>query len=641
LGRQVSVNSTIPATIIGVMPDGFHFVDFTDVWLPLSQMPGSTRQRRDARALFMIGRLPDGIDFDRVRAELSPIAANLAARYPDTNKDVRPLVSSLYEAYNGGLMLTDSLTLVPLLTAAFVLLIACVNVANLQIASALERRREFAVQRALGAGHARLVRLVLLEGVHLAALAAAGGVLLAWIGTRALTALLGPHFLTFWFRGRVNVELDVAALAFAVAAAVVTTLLFSLGPAIELRRAALTPALGDGGRGATRPAFGLRRVLVAAEIALAIVVLCGAGLLVRSVARLLQVDPGLSPERVLVVQASLPQPDTYGPATRPTFCEDVTRSVAAGPFEAVGAISHLPFTGANASRALSIEGRPHDPARPVNASYRLTCPGYFATLGIRMVRGRDALAADAEPVVVINRAMADEYWRDEDPVGQRLRLGRTGTPRWMRIVGVAENVRHFGLDAEPVREIFVPYRQNAWPTMTVVTRAAGDLSQAMDEAFRDRVRSAYPALPLTRVSRMTDVVGESTIRRASFMRLLLVFAGLGLGLAAVGVYAVLTWFVSQRVRELGIRVALGATRPSIVGLVLRQSLVPVGLGLIAGAVASIWTGRLLTDVLFRTEPDDPVVIASIAALVFVVGLVASWIPAHRAAGVDPIQALRR
>jgi putative ABC transport system permease protein len=618
------------------MPPAFQFpTRQTGAYVPMAFTEAD--RVRNSHSFYVLGRLREGVTFDQATEDFARIGAELAREHPANEGET----SRVTRAADLGMAPVTEMLRALAGAAAFVLLIACVNVANLQISSALDRRREFVVQQALGAGAGRIARQLFAGGLLLAGLGAAGGVGVAWLGARSLDALLGPDFLSFWFRGRVPVEIDAPVLGFAAAAAAATALLFSFAPLIGLRRSAVAAGLADGSRGAAGSALGLRRGLVAAEVALAVVVLSGAGLLVKSVATLLAVDPGLASERVLTVQVSLPQADTYGPAVRTSFCDDIARGAARGAFEAVGAISHLPLAGANATRGLSIDGRPHDPERPVNASYRLICPGYFRTLGIPLIRGRDADPLDAEPVVVINRAMADYYWPDADPLGQRLRIGRRDGPAWMRIVGVAENVRHFGLDADPVREIYVPYRQNAWPTMTVVVRTAGATSRAHADALVGSIRAAYPDLPTTAVRTMDSVVGASVARRASFMRLLLVFAGLGLLLAAVGVYGVLAYAVVRRVREIGIRMALGADRRSVVRLVLRQSFVPIGIGLAAGGVASIWSGQLLASMLFQTTPGDAAVTTAILLLVLVVGLAASWLPARRAASVEPVSALRQ
>jgi putative ABC transport system permease protein len=631
LGRTIRLNDT-PYDVIGVMPAAFTFPGAaTGIYVPMSF---TNRDRdRDSHSFYVLGRTLANVTFERVNEDIARIGDELSHEYRENAEETG-------RATRLGEFGTSTLRrmLVALGGAsALVLLIACVNVANLLIARAIDRRREFGLRRALGAGTVRLARQLLVEGLSLAGLGALGGVFIAWLGTRVLDVLLGQGFLVFWFRGPVAVSLNWATLGFAIAAAGVTAMLFSFAPLVSLRRLSLAPILSEGGRVA-RPALGLRRVLVAAEVALAIVVLCGAGVLVKSFVALVHVDPGLDPDRVVTLQVSLPQENTYGPAVRRTFCEDVAAAAAGAPLGNIGAISHLPLSGANASRGLSIEGRTVDPQNPVGANYRLICPGYFRTLGIPFVRGRDADSGDREPVVVINRAMADRYWKDEDPVGRRLRIGSGDTAPWMRIVGVAENVRHFGLESAPVREIFVPYRQNAWPVMTIVAKALH--TGTPPSVLRDVMRRAYPGLPVTRVQTMSAVIDGSISWRVSYLRLLLLFAGLGLVLSAVGVYGVLAYFVAQRSHELGVRVALGATRPTIVRLVLRQSFIPIAAGVMAGGLASTWSGRLLNDLLFETTPRDPLVIASIGALVLLVGLLASWIPAHRAAGVDPTTILR-
>jgi len=633
VGRHIRLND-VAYDVVGVLPAGYAFPRrATGIYVPMSY---SARDReRSAHSFYVMGRMKPDVTFDQVRDDFARIGEELAKEFP-ANADETSRPTKLADF--GMATLRRMLTALGC-ASAFVLLIACVNVANLLIAGAIDRRREFGLRRALGAGSGRLSRQLLMEGLALAGLGTAGGMLVAWIGTRTLDLLLGSDFLTFWFRGRVSVALDASALGFAVAAGAITALLFSFAPLAGLRR--ILPALSDGARGVARSALGLRRVLVATEVALAIVVLCAAGLLVKSFAALLHVNPGVDPDRVLTLQLSLPQEDTYGPAVRTMFCEDITAAAAGGSFTALGAISHLPFSGSNAGRGLSIEGRPHDPENPVNANYRVVCPGYFRALGIPFVRGRDVAATDRAPVIVINRAMAERYWKDENPVGQRLRIGRSDGPAWMTIVGVAENAKHFGLDAEPSREIFVPYRQNVWPVMTVVAKTSGPITPTSSGALRDAMRRAFPGVPATAVRTMDQFIEGSVSWRKSFMRLLLVFAMLGLGLSAVGVYGVLAYFVSQRSREIGIRVALGARRPAIVRLVLRQSLIPIVAGIVAGSLASIWSGRLLTDLLFRTEPGDPLVIATMTTLVLTVGIAASWAPAHRAAGVDATVALRR
>jgi putative ABC transport system permease protein len=639
LARRIRLNDAM-YDVIGVMPPGFEFPQQgSGVYVPIAF---DTRDRiRDSHSFFVAGRLRHDVALEQARDDFARIGRALGEEYSE-NRGEASRVTLMADLGVGTLR-----TMLTVLFGAvvFVLLIACVNVANLQIGLAVSRRREFATRAALGAGPGRLAGQVLIESLVLAAGGLAGGVVLAWVGTRGLDAVLGPQFLTFWFRGQVPVVLDGGVLIFATGLSLASALLFGLAPLAGVRHGTLQPMLREGTRHSTRPGLSVRRVLVATEVALALVVLCGAGLLIRSIATLLRVDPGLDPTNVVTLEVALPQDDTYGPAVRATFCESLARSGATPVFASVGAVSHLPLSGANAGRGITIEGRPAPaPNQGASAAYRITCPGYFRTLGIRIVAGRDFSLRDlqnGDGVVIINRVTAERYWPNENPIGRRLKIGGySSRAPWLTVVGMVENVRHFGLEAEPVREIFVPYGQAAWPTMTLVARTAGLPTAAAQRELRDVLRRTDPSLPAAKIQPMTAVVEGSIGRRASFMRLLVIFASMGLLLAAVGVYGVLAYYVSQRTRELGVRVALGATRRMVVLLVLRQAFVPISAGLAIGMLGSVWTSRLLADLLFQVEPGDPAVTAAIVTLLAGVGLAASWIPARRASALDPVVALR-
>jgi putative ABC transport system permease protein len=637
LGRSLRVND-IDYTVIGVMPPRFAFpMSTTGVWLPIAYTPGD--HQRGSHSFYVVGRLAQGSTMADADAEFARIGADLAKTHTE-NLGESATVSPLGTF---GMQMMSRILGALAGAVAFVLLIACVNVANLQIGLAFARRREFVVRLALGAGIGRIARQLFAEGIALAAAGGAAGIGLAWLITRALDRIVGPNFFTLPFRGQVPIGIDGRTLAFAVAVSIGCALLFSFAPLLGLRREAMAPALQSGARGVTRSALGLRRTLVAAEVAMAIIVLSGAGLLIKSFSNLLGVDSGLRPDRVIGMQVSVPQKDTYGPGERATFCEDTTRAAAPGPgrvFSAFGAISHVPLSGANAGRGLAIEGfTPADPNDEPSAFYRIICPGYFETLGIPVAPGRDIASSDRAPVVVVNRAFADKFWPRLDPVGRRIKITYGDNP-WMTVVGVAGNVKHYGLDQEVRPEIYVSYRLNAWPSMTLVARTSGEITPAARLAMGDVIRQSYPGLPAGRVWTMASVVGDSLQTRASLMRMLLIFAGVGLMLSAIGVYGVLAHYVSQRGRELGVRVALGCSRAGIVGLVLGQSMAPMLAGAAAGLVASLWTNRMLAAALFKTTPHDAAVLATITMLVIAVGVAASWIPAHRAAGVDPTLALK-
>ena len=528
---------------------------------------------------------------------------------------------------------------------ALVLLIACVNVANLQLGLGLARRREFVLRLALGAGLGRLAQQMLCESLVLSGAGAAGGVALAWVATRVIDLALSPGFRTLPFRGNVPVVIDGRVLLFAAGAAIVSATLFGLWPLISLKRAEPQTLLRHGERGATKLATGVRRLLVTAELALAIIVLCSAGLMIRSLTALLDVRSGVDPTNVLTMRLSLPQVDTFGPPERPAFCRNVVESVEAVPgVTMASASSHLPLDGANARRGFVIEGRPAPgPGRPDGADFRVVCPGYFRVLGIPLVSGRDFNGNDvreSEPVLIISRATAELFWRGDDPLGRRIKFGGVDSDNpWYTIIGVVESVRHFSLDRAPRAEMYRPYNQSAWPVMTVVAKTAGE-PLAWERSVRDALKHVDPGMPAAAPRSMEQVVMGSVSWRETPLRLLSGFAVIGLALAALGVYGVLGYYVAQRTRELGVRIALGATRAAIVAMVLRQSALPILLGLVLGVSGAIGAGQLLTSFLYDVRPSDPRVIATVSALLVTVGIVASWLPARRAAMVDPLTALR-
>ena len=342
---------------------------------------------------------------------------------------------------------------------------------------------------------------------------------------------------------------------------------------------------------------------------------------------------------------ALPQEDTYGIPERKTFCEDVVREVGSLPgVRAVGAISHLPLSGANAGRGLTIEGRPAPPPdQAVSASYRLTCPGYFEALGIPVVRGRDFTAADrlgAPGAVIINEEMARRYFDGQDPIGQRMKLGRPAsmTP-WMTIVGIVGDVRHFGLDNPIRQEIFRPYSQAVWPSMTITVKTAVDPG-TLATPVKAALARIDPEQPVSSIRTMDDVLADSVSGRRFPMLLLTLFSGVALTLSAIGVYGVVSYLVSQRTREMGIRVALGARRRQVVQLVVGHAMRPIVAGLLIGVSGAVWSGRLLSTLLYSVKPTDPAVLAGIAAILGTTAAIACWVPARRAATVDPLVALR-
>jgi predicted permease len=639
IGRTLRLNGRT-YEVIGVMPPDFEFPRAGyGVWVPIALTEGD--HDRGSHSFWVAGRLADDISFEQARAEIAQVGRALQ-RYEESREEG----STITPMSSFGLGTLRTMLLALLGAVVLLLLIACVNVANLQLGRALARRREMVLRLALGASVGRIARSLLVENLLLAALGGAGGLLLAWVVTRLADVLLSPEFRSLPFRGAVPITIDAAVIAFAALAALASAVVFGFAPLAGMTRREPQELLRGGDRGSTGAASLARRVLVTTEIALAVVVLGGAGLLVKSLLGVLAVNPGLDAANVLTMQVSLPQKDLYGAPERADFCVNLSEGAGTVPgITAVGAISHLPLSGANASRALTLEGLTFADHRP-SANYRLTCPGFFATLGIPILAGRDFSHRDARettPVLIINRAMVDRYWPGEPlerVVGRRVKQGEADSDApWMIIVGVVEDVRHFGLDANVSREVFRPYSQATWPVMTLVAKTAGE-PLIWRQPLADAIRGIDPDLPVARVRSMEMVIDGSVSWRKTPMRLLAAFAVLGLLLAAIGVYGVLAYFVSQRTREIGVRAALGATRRQIVGLVVRQSTAPIAIGLLVGIVGAVASGRLLQRVLYEVRPDDPAVIAVVSLTLAIVGLAASVLPARRASLVDPVTALR-
>jgi putative ABC transport system permease protein len=639
VGRSLRLNGEV-FQIIGVMPPGFEFPRrTTGVWTPMSFMERD--RERDSHSFHVAARIKPGVTFDAARADIQQIGDALRQRYPE-NRDEGSTISLMSDTW----LDTLKAMLATLMGAVLlVLLIGCVNIANLQLGRAVARRREFVLRLSLGAGMGRIARQLFAESLVLAFAGAAGGLALAWMATQAADFVLSPGFRLLPFRSEVAIAIDGRVLGFAGLAAVVSAGLFGFAPLIGLRRREPMELLREGERGSTGIAGAARRSLVAIEVALAIVVLSGSGLLIKSLAEVLRVNPGLDPSEVLTVQVSLPQADTYGPPVRESFCADLSRGAEGLPgIRSIGAISHLPLSGANAGRGLTIEGfEPADPNDMPGAAYRLSCPGFFKTLGIPIVEGRDFNDRDVtngEPVAIVNRTMAERYWPGTSAIGKRLKLGAISNDQpWRIVVGVAENARHFGLDSDMRREFYVPYSQSAWPVMTIVAKTVGD-PMTWQAALRDVVKRVDPNLPVAQVRSMDAWLQRSIDWRETPMRLLTGFSVIGLLLASIGVYGVLAYYVSQRTREIGVRAALGATRAQLASMVIRQSLLPIAAGVIVGVAGSLASGKLLQQFLFQVKPGDPQVIATIVALLAGVGLLASWLPARQASKIDPIVALR-
>jgi putative ABC transport system permease protein len=636
LGRTIQLDAQ-PYTVVGIMSGDFDFPPSgsVDVWTPLSFDPNDAHGRsRKARSLNAVGRLADGVSTAQAQREMTLIASRLASTYPDSNSGwgarVTPAQEELVTTVRPALLLISA-------AVVFLLLIVCANVANLILARLSGRRTEIAVRAALGAGRLQLARQVLAESLLLAAAGCAIGLFVAWAGVRFVHAL-PPGSLP-----RMNdVRLDAGVLLFAIGVSALTALVFGVVPAIHAARAGLRDTM-HAFSGTTRPSgTRLLSALVVVEVALALLLLVAAGLMMRSFAQLMQVSPGFEPRNLLAVQIYLPQTKYRDGLDRTRFYMDAVRRIGSIPgVQSAAAVSALPMypVGIDFALPFTIEGK----APPANgeeprADIRIATPGYFETMKMPLVRGRVIDGRDrpgAPGAMVINETMARRYFTGEDPVGKVVRNphGRA------EVVGIVGDVKHYGLDSEPRAELFMPAWQNPLNGMAFIVRTASDPKMFVD-TIRRQVLAIDAEQPIFDASTMVDVVARSVFLPRISMMLLAAFAGSALLLAVVGIYGVVSYAVTERTRELGVRMALGADAGATLRLVLQRSMSLVAAGTICGLVVSFGLTRLLTRLLYGVSPLDPIVFVGVSSLLAGSGFVASLIPARRATRVDPIVALR-
>ncbi|HET9982178.1 MAG TPA: ABC transporter permease [Longimicrobiales bacterium] len=638
LGRTLRLSGDV-YTIVGVMPPSFEFPDASfEVWVPLgSAMVKVPEQElnRSLRIFRVLGRLRPGVDMARVRADARAISARLAREHPDTNEGVQLEFEPLYDRVVGAVR---PALLILLGAVGFVLLIACANVANLLLARTTARAREMAVRRALGAGRGRLARQLLTESVVLALAGGALGVgLAAWL-LRTL-----PHLGTDLPR-LAEVGVDARVLAFAALATLATSVLFGLAPALHGAGEAVAEALKEGGRGAVGGGRGgvLRRGLIVAEIALSMVVLVGAGLLVRSLVRMLDQDVGFQPAGLLTTNVELFHYEN--PARRAVMLDQVIRRVAALPgVAAVGAGTGLPPRTAQRGTGFLVAGRVPDEVERARAYFLAVTPAYFAAMGAPVLRGRafrDSDGAGDAPVVIINKTLAARLFPGRDPIGAQLELvDPDQDSTWRTIVGVVPDIRYQGLDDPGDAAIYTPFPQTPFLWANLMVRAHGP-PRRLEQALRAAIESVDPQLTPARIEAMEELVSESVAQRRFHTLLLTGFALLATLLAAVGIYGVIAYSVSQRTREIGVRLALGAAPRAVIRSVLREGLGLALAGVAIGLLAALGLTRMMTSLLYGVSPTDATTLAGVAALLVVVAGVASGVPAWRAARVDPLVALR-
>jgi putative ABC transport system permease protein len=631
-------------TVVGIMPPGFDFPSKgTQLWEPLT-LDANLANNRRSFYLSSIARLNPGVTLTAAQSELNVIARNLGQAYPESNTDLvfslAPLQESLVKDFKQALFVLMG-------AVAFVLLIACVNVANLLLARAATREKELAVRAALGAGRGRLMQQLLTESALLALCGGALGLFLSVWGVKALKLISpeGPGAIA-----RLDeVGLDWRALVFTLGISCLTGMIFGLAPALHISKPNLLRAVKEGGRGfSSARGQRLRGILVVVEIALSLVLLVGAGLLIRSFIRLQNVDVGFNPEHLLTLRVELSDSKSQDFARRVNFYEEVIERVRALPgVEAAGIANAAPIETPGIRSAIVIENKPDpSPSQPQIANYRVISPDYFRTLGVPLLKGRLLSAQDTPQttaVVVINQAMARRFWGNDDPVGRRFRLGsRTPSAPWLTVAGVVGDMRQAGLGVAPFPELYMPFTQTHpnWARPRVLfIRTAGDPSGLVG-AVKSQIWSMDKNQTIYAVRTMEEIVDRWFAPRRFNMLLLGVFAALALALANVGIYGVISYAVSQRSHELGVRMALGAGRRDIFKLIVGQGLrLAIG-GVSIGLIASLALTRWLKTLLFDVSATDPLIFGAITLLLLCVALLACWLPALRATKIDPMITLR-
>jgi putative ABC transport system permease protein len=635
IGRSILIDDRA-TTIVGVMPSAFRFPDRdAEFWIP-SGFPGALRQSRTEYFLQVVARLRPGASAGAATAELEAIMAGARRAHPRANENVTVAVRPFDEDLTRNVR-TRLLVLMGAVT--LVLLIAAGNVGNLLLARAATRGREIALRQALGAGRARLVRQLLTESLLLGVLGGAAGLGVAAVLLDLLRALLPADL------PRIDeVSIDAGVLAFTAFVSLAAGVLFGLVPALQLASRTTVAAMRDGGRATGR--HRLRGALVIAELALAVVLLTGAGLLLKSFLRLQQVDPGFQTARLVMFRVSLPESRYAEPARRLQFFERALESLRRLPgVDSAAIVDRVPVAGGGSGAWLNISGRPL-PAQqtPPVVRYQVVSPEYFKTMGIRLVRGRLLTVndrADHAPSVVISRSLARRFWPSEDPIGRTVVLGPLEGPfPPTAVVGIVEDVKLEGLDAETPAIVYLPHAvMPLFSNFDFVVRTSSDIADVARAATR-QIQALDPALPVFGVSSLQEIVEASVAPMRSSMLLLIVFAAVAVVLASIGVFGVVSFVVSQRVREIGIRVALGADPAAVRRLILRQGMRQAVSGVGLGIVGSLALTRALSSLLFGVSSTDPATFAVAAAALLSVAAAACYLPARQATTIDPTVALR-
>jgi putative ABC transport system permease protein len=647
IGKPITLNGE-PYDIIGVMPATFrdHTNGQIDLWTPLALRPDQfSDNARTNEFLLLMARLKQGVTVDRARRDMTAFANQLKAQYPNSYPNDWTLkVTPLNEKVSGAIR---PALLVLLGAVGFVLLIACANVANLLLARAASRIKEVAIRSALGARRRDLLRQLFVESTMLALVGGVVGLVLAWLGVKGVVVLQPANVPRITELG-----IDATVAVFTLGVSVVTGLLFGLAPAIQMSRTNLQETLKEGGRSGTadRSGHALRRVLVVAEVALALTLLAGAGLLIKSLALLQEVSPGFDASSLLTFNVSIPNATYRSDTARIQYFERAIEAVRAVPgVTDVGITSTLPFSASWSTGSFRVEGYQPPPGQPGPwGDQRVVSPGFFTTIKVPLLKGRlftEQDGASGPAVVVVDEEMVRRFWPNVDPIGKRVTFGnpqRDSSVTWMTVVGVVGHTKHEGLDAENRVQLYHPYKRlNGFisSTMFFAVKSVGDPNQLVS-AVRNAIHSIDRDVPVGAVATMQTNIANSMGQRRFAMLLLGLFAVMAVVLASIGIYGVMSYSVTQRSHEIGIRMALGAARQNVLGMVMGQGLVLVGIGVVIGLAGAFGLTRLISSQLFGVKPSDPTTFTLVAVTLVAVAALATFVPAMRATRVDPVDALR-
>ena len=628
-------------SVVGVMPDGFAYPDETEIWGPLGFSPDDLSENsRGNHGLEVLGRIEPGLSLAQVQSDMDRVGRTMVEEHR----------SYPYEKFGFGIILHPLLEetvgevktslLVLMAAVGLVLLIACANIANLLLARSAERQQEMETRMALGASGWRLARQLLTESI---ALAFAGGLLGLAITPWALRGLVAVAAKSL--PRAVHTDIDIGVLALVAAVSLATGILFGLAPALQAAHKKKFDGLKSGKSTEGKQPKRLRSTLVICETALSLLLVAAAGLLLRSFAQILKVDPGFLPGGVLTLRIALPDAVYSKPEQVRGFYNELLERVQRLPgVQSAGAVSALPLSGQGGSGTTTIDSQsvPLENTTP-EADQRVVTPDYFKPMGISLIRGRFFEARDSDtapPVAIIDESLAQTFWPNQDPIGKRLHAGgRQSTAPWVTIVGVVRHVRNRTLEARSRVEVYWPESQRAFGAMSLAVLASGN-PMSLAPTIQREVSAIDPDLPVYRVRTMTEVMGDSLQRRRLALILLAVFAGLALLLASVGIYGVTSYGVAQRQREIGLRMALGADRGQVMGMMIRRGMGTIAVGLVLGVILTLLLSRLMSGLLFAVGASDPLALGGAVLLLTAAAFFAILIPARRAMKVNPVVALR-